>query len=112
MLSNDWIELIITLLVTIPIVVVSIFLLHGRGSSLIAGFNTLPKEEQDKYDKVALCKFMGKILLPIGLATPLASILEVLQVDFPYSTFIYVTFTLLLCGFALIYVNTGNRFKK
>lgn len=34
--------------------------ISGRGAFLIAGFNTLPQEEQDKYDTVALCKFMGK----------------------------------------------------
>ncbi|UOR13710.1 DUF3784 domain-containing protein [Halobacillus amylolyticus] len=30
-----------------------VFLINGKGSSLIAGYNTLPKEEKEKYDTVA-----------------------------------------------------------
>ncbi|MEK6266410.1 MAG: DUF3784 domain-containing protein [Clostridium sp.] len=33
-------------------------LLCGKGSFLIAGYNTMPKEEKDKYNSVKLSKFL------------------------------------------------------
>lgn len=39
--------------------VLSIVLLSGRGSFLIAGYNTADKEEKAKYDEKKLCRVMG-----------------------------------------------------
>ena len=39
--------------------VLSIILLSGRGSFLIAGYNTADKEEKAKYDEKKLCRVMG-----------------------------------------------------
>jgi len=43
----------------------------GKGSSLIAGFNTLSEEEKEKYDVVALCKFMGKMMFALTFCVAL-----------------------------------------
>lgn len=40
-------------------VIMTIFLLTGRGSGLIAGFNTMSEEEKQKYDEKKLCRGMG-----------------------------------------------------
>ena len=41
--------------------IISIFLFRGKGKWLIAGYNTLSKEEQKKYDEKKLCKAMGSL---------------------------------------------------
>ena len=41
------------------LLVISIVLLTGHGSGLIAGYNTATKEEQDRHDKKKMCRVMG-----------------------------------------------------
>ncbi|AXI11183.1 DUF3784 domain-containing protein [Oceanobacillus sp. 143] len=87
-----------------------IILSSGRGSSLIAGFNTLPQEEKDKYDSVALCKFMGKVMFALSSSMILWVLSEVYEINW-----LLVLGIILFIGivvFSLIYANTGNRFKK
>jgi len=43
----------------IMFLLLSITFLRGKGSFLIAGYNTASDEEQKKYDKKKLCKTMG-----------------------------------------------------
>ncbi|WP_237475779.1 DUF3784 domain-containing protein [Virgibacillus salexigens] len=49
-------------------IVLGIILINGKGSSLIAGYNTMPPEEKEKYDTVALCKFMGKMMFALSFS--------------------------------------------
>ncbi len=42
-----------------PLAVISIALLAGRGSSLIAGFNTASEDEKAGFDKKKLCRITG-----------------------------------------------------
>lgn len=48
--------------------VLSIILLSGRGSWLIAGYNTMSKEEQNKYDRKKLTRATGMMLIIISIA--------------------------------------------
>ncbi len=41
--------------------IISVFLFFGKGKWLIAGYNTLSKEEQKKYDEKKLCKAVGSL---------------------------------------------------
>jgi len=90
--------------------ILSLIMLTGRGSFLIAGYNTMPESEKEKYDAVALSKFIGKILLPIAILTILVGIEILLQLWWFWVIW-GVSFTALIV-FAIVYANTGNRFKK
>ena len=92
------------------IIIMSIFLLMGRGSFLLAGFNTMSKNEKEKYDVPKLCKFMGVILLFVGVLVILVGIEYLLQ--FWWFWLIWGIVFVGLMAFAIIYANTGNRFKK
>lgn len=39
----------------------------GKGSFLIAGYNTASKEEKERYDEKKLCRVMGLCMLPLSL---------------------------------------------
>nr|WP_270474676.1 DUF3784 domain-containing protein [Clostridium cochlearium] len=49
--------------------ILSITLLLGKGSFLIAGYNTSSKEEKEQYNEKKLCRAMGVMLLSLTIAT-------------------------------------------
>ena len=110
MTGGEIVGLVISSGLGLIIVVFSIVLLTGRGSFLIAGFNTLSAEKKDVYDRVALCKFMGKILLPIGILCPGMVLSGTYNISWFPAVFIIVVVGLII--FAAVYANTGNRFRK
>ncbi|WP_200416467.1 DUF3784 domain-containing protein [Virgibacillus salexigens] len=91
-------------------IVLGILLINGKGSSLIAGYNTMPPEEKEKYDTVALCKFMGKMMFTLSFSMLFWVLSEAYEIGALF-TFGLVLFIGIIV-FMLIYVNTGNRFKK
>lgn len=103
-------DIIISLLGILLLLVMGIYLLQGKGAMLIAGYNTLPDKEKEKYDEAALCKATGKLILSFIAPITLISLGDLLQMN-----------ALMIAGgvllavlivFGLIYINTGNRFKK
>ena len=100
-------ELIIMSALAVCFLVMGIFLWQGKGAWMIAGYNTSTKQEQKKYDTKALCRFVAKLL---WLTTALLVVicfaknsLTVICLSLVYIIFIFG---------AVIYANTGNRFKK
>ena len=89
-------------------IALAILLLTGRGAFLLAGYNTKPESEREKYDAKAMCKFMGKILLPMGILAPFAGIESIAS----WSLWVWIATMSVLLVFAVVYANTGNRFKK
>jgi len=102
--------LVITSVSGLLIIVMSIFLLAGKGSFLIAGYNTISEKEKANYDAVALSKFIGKIMLPIGILLPGLAIAAMFNISWYITLFRVAVFGLPI--FAIIYCNTGNRFRK
>ena len=110
MSGNDISGLIVTAVIDLIFIVIGIILLCGKGSLLIPGYNTMPKEEKDKYNSVELSKFMGKIIILIAFIIPcfaLGGIYKILWLPVVGSIAI-----ISLSIFAVIYTNTKNRFKK
>lgn len=110
MQTTDIIVISIVSVFSLIVVIMAIVLLCGRGSGLIAGFNTLSKEEKAKYDTKKLSKFMGAILLPIGLSLNCISL--GIAFNIKWLPILIAGIVLGLIIFAVIYCNTGNRFKK
>ena len=54
---------IILLVIALLFLVISLFLLNGKGSWLIAGYNTASQEERDKYNEKKLCRAVGILCL-------------------------------------------------
>lgn len=89
--------------------VLGIIFSSGKGSFLIAGFNTMSKEEKAKYDAVAMCKFMGKTMFALSFSMGFWVLSDALNLKW-----LFVVGIVLFIGivvFILIYANTGNRFK-
>lgn len=91
-------------------IVLGIIFFCGKGAFLIAGYNTASKEEKSHMNEKLICKFMGKVMFMAAcgmLIIALGSILEILSLVIIGTVLIFV-----LAVGAVIYANTGNRFKK
>ena len=82
----------------------------GKWSFLIAGFNTMSKEEKENYDVLSLCKFMGKFMFMISFCISLFVLSDILMMKILFN--IGITLFIVAIIFVIIYANTGNRFEK
>ena len=110
MAKSNIIVLVISGAVGLLLIGISIAFLSGKASSLLAGYNTMPEDERDRYDEVALGRFVGKIFLPIGILCPGVPVAEMFHIS--WYKFAFVALALGLIIFAVIYCNTADRFKK
>lgn len=99
-----------TLITALLMLVLGIALRFGKSSWLIAGYNTLSKEEKEKYDEKALCRFVSNILVICAFIEIIEARAQYLN-NIPLVIIGFVLLAALAIG-AAIYVNTGNRFKK
>ena len=91
-------------------IVLGIIFSCGKGAFLIAGYNTASKEEKSRMNEKLICKYMGKVMFMVAgcqLIIALGTILEILPLVIIGAVLIFV-----LAVGAVIYANTGNRFKK
>lgn len=70
----------------------------------------MPREEKEKYDTVALCKFMGKMMFALSFSMVFWVLSEALEIKWLFSVGLVLFISIVV--FLLIYANTGNRFKK
>ena len=103
------------MLLALHVIVVFIFLLlgilffKGKGTSLIAGFNTVPKSEKQSINVKKLTRFVGKLMF-ISAGCWMIIILSDLIQSKTLNLFGAVLFVVSMLS-GVIYANTGNRFK-
>ncbi|MCL1902850.1 MAG: DUF3784 domain-containing protein [Oscillospiraceae bacterium] len=90
------------------LIALAIYMMTGRGWFLLANYNMMSKGEKEKYDQKALCRFVGKILLVVGILTFPLGIAEIIGWYF----WLYITLTIGLGIFSCFYVSIKNRFKN
>ena len=92
------------------VILAGLVLLTGRGSFMISGYNNMAENEKAKYDAPALCRFVGKIVLPLGILIVLAGIDSI-----THHWWFWPVWGALMVGlmvFVAIYPNRNNRFMK
>ena len=104
------IVLVIHCIILALFVILGIVFSRGKGASLIAGYNTAHQSEKGKYDQTALCRFMGRLMFALAACWILTSVGSALS--FPVLRGIGMGLFLMVIVAAIIYANTGNRFKK
>ncbi|WP_027109269.1 DUF3784 domain-containing protein [Lacticigenium naphthae] len=82
----------------------------GKGANLIAGYNTLPKREKEKYDTQKMTKTTSKLMFIYAFLTFVWTV--GIRMDWMGLFWMaFVLFILVTLAF-LIYSNTNERFKK
>lgn len=91
-------------------IVLGIIFSCGKGAFLIAGYNTSSKEEKSRTDEKLLLRFMGKFMfLLAGCWLVIASGDGFHMISLHI---IGIVLFLVSTAGAVVYANTGNRFKK
>lgn len=107
---SGWVGYIIASVVFLGLIALGIVLLKGKGSFLIAGFNTLPKQQKEKFDEKALCRFVGRLLIVIAFCMPLIFIGGAFDITWMITAGAILILAMVIG--AAVYANTGNRFRK
>ena len=102
--------LVVFLIITALFVVLGIIFASGKGADLIAGYNTASHEEKTKTDEKKLLKAMSIFMFVLAGCFLLSALSQVLHVN----SLIWIGQALFVVALivGLIYLNTGNRFKK
>ncbi len=90
--------------------VLSFYLLSGRGANLIAGYNTLPETEKAKYDKPRLCRSVGVLMLQITAAFCVLAIGILIDLVWLIVSGAVLFAAVIIVG--LVRLNTDPRIKK
>ena len=99
----DWIVWVVFFI----LVFVSAVLLSGHGANLIAGYNTVTKEEKEKYDEKKLGRVVGVGLLAIAFLLPFAVLTQAI---FPaWVAYVFLGVVIVDCIVMIILANTTCR---
>ena len=92
------------------LVILGLVFRAGKGSFLIAGYNTASKEEKDKIDEKKLCKAVGNLFLVLAICwiVPVAGMVAGKMLLF----WIGLVLTTVVCAIGAVYMNKDDRFRK
>lgn len=83
-------------------------ILTGKGAFLIAGYNTMRKEEQTKYNSKTLVKAVGVMLFASSIS--IIIMVGILTETIGMTILGSIIMAVIIIG-GIIYINTNNRFK-
>jgi hypothetical protein len=87
----------------------SIVLLTGHGFTGYGTFSMgMPEKEKREYDTKSLCRYIGKIILPISILTFFLGIEAIIK----WYVWVYTSTCIGLSIFAIVHVSKGDRYRK
>ncbi len=102
--------LILNIIIILFFIGLGIAFAFGKGLNLVAGYNTMSKEEKEKINEKALCKYMTVLMLLLAACWGVLSV----GIELNLVWLFWVGFALFIgvCILYVIYLNTNNRLKK
>ena len=97
------------LLVTASFLVLGVVFSRGKGTSLIAGYNTASPEEKAKYDEKKLCKAMSRLMFALAGCWLVIASSEVFKEI--ALLWIGLALFLVISVFGAVYVNRGCKVR-
>ncbi|UOB20887.1 DUF3784 domain-containing protein [Macrococcus armenti] len=92
------------IIVVILFLLIGIYMLTGRGSFLIAGYNMMSQKQKQKYNEKRLCRFTGVMII---IAALYCAMMEFTNVNEIYASIGFIIITLTF----VIVVNVSSYFK-
>jgi len=103
-------SIIIFGIIIITMIIMAVFLINGKGSFLIAGYNTMSKKEKEKYDEKAISRFTGWLLIIISFCVLILFAGNYYQIKWLSFCGIGLIFLISIGG--AVYMFTGKRFRN
>lgn len=102
--------LVIHIILVLLFIILGVVFYRGKGSFLISGYNTASKAEKEKIDESRLCRFMGRLMLALAGCWLIIAFGDI----FKTTAVLWIGAGLFLASAigAVVYMNTGNRFRK
>ena len=104
--------MIVLILVEAMFITFSVLFFMGKGKNLIAGYNTMSKEEKEKYDEKKLLRSMGVMSLICAVMTGVMAVFGYLvekgifkEFNMIYAAIMFVAVIVISAIFTNIYVN-------
>ena len=96
----------------VVLLILGLIIQTGKATFLIAGYNTASKEEQAKWNAVAISKFIGWVILVVPSAILLLACVPIAFDIFSSVILIlsWIMFVVIMIG-GVIYMNISPRFK-
>ena len=91
-------------------VILGIVFLCGKGSFLIAGYNTMSPQEKAKWDEKALCKAMGVLMFIVAACLIAAGPSAIFHKYILLTISIVLIFVTAIGG--VIYISTSQKSKE
>jgi hypothetical protein len=107
--TSALVSIIIISISVVPMVILAVFLFHGKGAFLIAGYNTMSSAERETYNERALCRFVGWLL--IGVSFSMLTFPVGIYLEMAWLTYLGAAVMIVGVLGGVIYMNTGNRFR-
>ena len=92
------------------LVLLGIIFLKGKGSFLIAGYNTASKAEKEKIDEKKLCTCVGMLMFALPGCFFIVMLSDIFHKMWILWLGLGLVFAVSIGG--IIYINTGDRIKK
>jgi hypothetical protein len=102
--------LAVHLIVMAIFVLLGILFLNGKGSFLIAGYNTASPAEKEKIDEKKLCNYTGKLMFALAGCFLIIAASDLFDQIWLLWVGLALFFAVAIGGG--IFMNTGNRLKK
>ena len=104
------------MLLTIHLIIIALFLLlgilfrKGKGTFLIAGYNTASRQTREKIDEKKLCRYMSRLMFALAACWLIIAFCEISG----ETVFLWLGLAafLLVAIIGVIYINTGGRILK
>ena len=106
---EKWIAIIVQVIVIAVFLILGIVFLKGKGTFLIAGYNTMSPEERAQYDEKILCRGMG--IMMFACAGCFAAIVLGNLLDRMVLVWIGIGLMVAVCMVGAILVNLKARKK-
>jgi hypothetical protein len=91
-------------------IIIGILFLNNKCSWLISGYNTMFKDEKEKYDEKALYRFMAYFMFSISACLGLMGIGGYFNIK--WLLILSAVLMVIVAFGGVIYCNTGKRFLK
>lgn len=103
-------EIIILALTMALFIGLGIIFHMGKGSFIIAGYNTMSKKEKEKHNIQRLSRFMGNLMFVIAFSTLLLFLGAIYNKK--SLSYFATALNIIVPIVAIIYMNTSKSFKK